>query len=227
LSERRIPISTTILYCSSGREDPAFEQRIIDSLLEVSGDLPIVSVTQFPSNLGRNICVGDVGASGYNYFRQILVGLKEIDTKFVIMAEADCLYPKGYFNYVPERDDVCYRSTKVYVMPDRRHYFFHKREGSTLGQIVGRDFYRDTLEKLFEDAPMWSVEEKNFPKERHRQEDIFTHIERFDPPAPLVTFKTHRGLRYYTHSDRTPILQLPYWGDGRKLRNWYFHGVRK
>jgi hypothetical protein len=220
-------LSTTILYCSSNRERWDFEKRIISSLLEVSDNLPIISVTQKPIELGRNICVGDqIGASGFNYFKQILVGLREINTKFVIMAESDCLYPKGYFDFIPERDDVCYRSTKVYVMPDARDYFFHKVEGSTLGQIVGRDFYLSTLEKLFEGAPQWSAEEKNFPKERHRQVDIFTHIERWDPPAPIVTFKTHRGLRFFTHSERIPILELPYWGSGKALRAYYFHGVK-
>jgi hypothetical protein len=217
---------TTILYCSSNREKPDFESRIIDKLLEVSGDIPIVSVTQKPTNLGRNICVGDVGASGFNYFKQILIGLREIKTEFVIMAEADCIYPKGYFNIIPIKENVCYRATKVYVMPDARDYFFHKKEGSTLGQIVGRDFYLETMEKLFHGAPEWSIDEKNFPKERHNQEDIFSYIERWEPPAPIVTFKTHRGLRYYTHSDRTPILELPYWGSGKSLRAYYFHGVK-
>lgn len=217
---------TTILYCSSNRENPDFEKRIIDNLIEVSGNLPIVSVTQKPMELGRNICVTDVGASGFNYFRQILIGLREINTKFVISAEADCLYPKSYFDFVPEKDDICYRATKVYVMPDGRDYFFHKKEGSTLGQIVGRDFYLSTMEELFKGAPEWSVEEKNFPKERHKHEDIFAHIERWEPPAPIVTFKTHRGLRFFTHSQRIPIYSLPYWGDGKSLRAYYFHGVK-
>ena len=217
---------TTILYCSSNREKPDFESRIIENLLSVSEDIPIVSVTQIPMQLGRNICVGKVGASGFNYFKQILTGLRVINSQFVIMAESDCLYPKGYFDFIPEHDDICYRATQVYVMPDARDYFFHKVEGSTLGQIVGRDFYLETMEKLFEGAPEWSIEEKNFPKERHKQVDIFTHIERWTPPAPLVTFKTHRGLRYYTHSERTPIPEIPYWGNGKSLRAYYFHGVK-
>jgi hypothetical protein len=94
-----------------------------------------------------------------------------------------------------------------------------------LGQIVGTEYYRETLEKLFDGAPEWSPEEKNFPKERHGQVDIFKQFERWEPPFPVVTFKTHRGLRYYTHSDRTPIPELPYWGDGKSLRAYFFHGV--
>lgn len=219
-------MNTTILYCSSGREKPDFEKRIVDSLLKVSGELPIVSVTQKPMDIGHNICVGDVGASGFNFFRQILIGLKEIKTKFVISAEADCLYPESYFDFIPPRDDVCYRANQVYIMPDGRDYFFYKEGGSTLGQIVGCNYYLSTLEKLFEGTPEWSVEEKNFPKERHHKSDIFRDIERWDPLAPIISFKTHRGMRYYTHSDRTPIYELPYWGNGTKLRNYYFHGIK-
>ena len=153
--------------------------------------------------------------------------LKGIKTKFVISAEADSIYPKGYFDFIPKRDDVCYRSTKLYIMPDGRDYYFHKLEGSTVGQIVGRDFYIATLEKLFENTPQWSEEEKNFPKERYGHNDIFDYIERFEPPAPIISFKTHRGLRYYTHSDRTPIYKLPYWGSGKELRAYYFHGIKE
>jgi hypothetical protein len=31
-------------------------------------------------------------------------------------------------------------------------------------------------------------------------------------------------MRYYTHSDRTPIPELPYWGLGSKVRSYYLHG---
>lgn len=218
-------MNITILYYSSGRENPGFEQRIIERLIRASKGLPIISVTQKPLHLGHNICVGDVGASGFNLFRQVLIGLKKVKTKFVASAEADSLYPDTYFDFIPEKDDVCYRATQIYVMPDARDYFFHKEEGTVLGQIVGRDFYLSTLEKLFQGAPQWSIEEKNFPKERCKQDDIFTEIKRFDPPAPIITFKTHRGLRYYTHSKRDPIYALPYWGNGKDLRAYYFHGI--
>lgn len=217
-------MSNTILYYSSGREGTDFEQRIIEALLKVSGDTPIISITQAPLDLGHNICVGDVGASGFNMFRQVLIGLKEVKTKFVVSAEADSIYPPGYFDFIPERDDIPYRATNLYVVPDRRDFFFRKLEGSTVAQTVGRDFYMETLEKLFEGAPQWSVEEKNFPKERLKKEDIFNTYERWDPPSPIVTFKTHKGMRYYTHSERIPIYDIPYWGNSKRLRKYFFSG---
>jgi hypothetical protein len=109
-------------------------------------------------------------------------------------------------------------------MPDKRDFYFYKKEGATHAQHVGREFYIETLERLFKDAPEWSVEEKNFPKERTRKEDVFSHIEYYTTINPVFQIKTHRGMRYYTHSDRTPIPEIPYWGPGKEARLFYLHG---
>jgi len=209
-------------------EHPLFEQRIREGILDNCGELPIVSVTQRPTDFGQNICVGNkVGVSGFNFFRQVLIACKAAKTKFVLSAEADCCYPPDYFQFEPEKDDVCYRNSNLYVMPDHRAYWFYKGEGATHAQIVGREFYIKTLEKLFEGAPEWSATEKNFPKERHKKEDVFDHIEYYKTKFPVFQIKTHRSMRYYTHSERVPIYDLPYWGDGKKLRTFYLDGVKE
>jgi hypothetical protein len=218
-------MSATILYYTSNKEDPAFERRIIENLLEHCGELPIISISQQPIDLGYNIVVGDVGVSGFNMFRQVQRGLEATGTDFVISAEADCLYPPDYFTYRPPRLDRCYRNSNLYVMPDLRSFYFKKSEGATHAQIVGREYYLETLNKLFEGAPEWSTEERNFPKERHKQEDVFTETEMYETENPVFQIKTHKGMRYYTHSDRTPIQEIPYWGDGRIMRNKFVKGI--
>lgn len=211
----------TIIYYTSNREDENFERKVQENLLDNCGDIPIISVSHKPINLGKNICVGDVGTSGFNMFRQVQIACREAKTKFVISAEADCLYPPDYFTFRPEKDDKCYRDSNLFVMPDRRDFFFYKEEGATHAQIVGREFYLNTLDKLFKDAPEWSVEEKNFPKERFRKADVFDEILYWKSENPVFQIKTHKGMRYYTHSDRTPIPSLPYWGSGRDIRAKY------
>ena len=108
-------------------------------------------------------------------------------------------------------------------MGDRRRYFFYKPGGATHAQIVGRQFYIDTLEKLFEGEPMWSAEQKNFPKEKFRakKEDVFDHIEYYRTENPVFQIKTHRGMRYYTHSERERIDEIKYWGKGKDIYNYY------
>lgn len=216
--------NATIIYYTSNREDPAFEARVQENLLKNCGGLPIISVSHKPINLGKNICVGDVGTSGFNMFRQVEIACEAATTPFIISAEADCLYPPDYFTFRPKELDRCYRNSNLYVMPDRRAYFFYKEEGATHAQIVGREYYLKTLKKLFEGAPRWSTEEKNFPKERLRKADVFDKIYYWRTENPVFQIKTHRGMRYYTHSDRTPIQELPYWGAGEKVRSYYLYG---
>lgn len=215
---------STIIYYSSNREKPDFEKRVMENLLKVRGDLPIVSVTQTHPGPVEGLITGDVGVSGFNMFRQVQMALELVKTKFVISAEADCLYPPDYFQFMPERDDVCYRNSNLYVMPDARDYFFYKEEGATHAQVVGTEFYKERLDSYFYGAPEWSPTEKNFPKERWGKEDVFDEIEYFRTENPVFQIKTHRGMRYFTHSDRTPIHGLPYWGNGRNIRAYYLHG---
>ena len=216
--------SKTIIYYTSNREKPDFEERVKENILKVSMGLPIISISQKPINFGRNYCVGDVGASGFNMFRQVQIACQIATSDFIISAECDCLYPPDYFTFTPEKLDVCYRDSNLYVMPDMRDFYFSKKEGATHAQIVGRKFYLDTLNKLFDGAQKWMPEEKNFPKERWKQEDVFPHVEHYHTENPVFQIKTHKGMRYFTHSDRTPIQSIPYWGDGRKAREFYLHG---
>lgn len=206
----------SVIYYTSNREDPEFEKRIQDNILSVT-DLPIVSVSQKPINFGKNICVGDVGASGFNCFRQVQIALQNTDANFVISAEADCLYPPDYFTFRPETVE-CWRNNNLYVMGDRRSYFWKKPEGQTHAQIIGRQYYLNRLNELFDGAPEWSMKEMNFPKERHRKEDIFDKINYWTSDNPVVQIKTHKGMRYYTHSDRIDRHEIPYWGKGKELK---------
>jgi len=165
--------------------------------------------------------------SGFNFFRQWQIGLEVAKTDLVISAEADCLYPPDYFQYRPPRLDKCYRNSNLYVMPDLRSFFFKKSEGATHAQVIGREFFLNRLNELFVGAPEWSAEEKNFPKERWKQEDIFSEaeIEMYESENPVFQVKTHKGMRYYTHSDRTPIPEIKYWGNGTPLRNYLIKGI--
>jgi len=219
-------MKATIIYYTSNQEHPEFEARIRANILKVT-DLPVVSVSQYPIDFGKNICIGDVGASNFNMFRQIQIGCQNTKADFVISAEADCLYPPDYFTFRPKELDRCYRNSNVYVMGDHRNYWFHKKEGATHAQIIGRKYYLEVLKEQFRGAPQWSVEEKNFPKERKKKDDIFDKIYYWQTENPVFQVKTHRSMRYYTHSERVPICDLPYWGNGKEVRKKLMKGVKE
>lgn len=210
----------TIIYISSNKEHPEFERKTRETLLENCGELPIIAVTQNPVDLGpnsKNIVVGDIGASGFNFCRQIQIGVKEAKTDFVISAESDCLYPPDYFTFTPERLDRCYRNTNIYVLKYKSGFF--KKKSSTFAQIVGREWYLKQLDSLFVGQPQWNIEMKNFPKEIGRK--FMQEFEYFETLNPCLSFKTGRGMRLHTLTDNTELQEIPYWGTVEEVREYY------
>lgn len=214
---------TTILYVSSNREDPEFERKTRQTLLENCGELPIVAVTQKPVDLGwnsQNIVVGDVGASGFNFVRQLQIATEAVTTKFVIHAESDCLYPPDYFQFVPPRDDIAYRNTNIYVLKYNQGFF--KKRSSTFAQIVGRDWYLNRLNYLFSykpNLPKWDTKMFSFPKEIGLK--FLDSYEYFTTENPCVSFKTGNGMRLQTITKSEELQEIPYWGTVSEVREKY------
>lgn len=211
----------TIIYYTSNREDPAFEQKIIDDMLSKAGDIPIISVSQKPINLGRNICVGEVGSSYVNEWRQILIGAKQAATDYLIMAESDFLYPPEYFKFEPTGENI-YRYDNVWVMWLSRFYRrnFHRKYYSEGAQIVKRKYFIDLLENYFSGFPQWS--DQHYKKLGHKyapyqnQDYVF-----FQGENPCISIKTRMGINYYTGHQYGPenvSNNFPYWGHINDLR---------
>jgi hypothetical protein len=211
-------MTATIIFVSSNRESPKFEKHIIDDLKSKIGDFEVVSVTQKPVDLGKNIVVGDVGASGFNFCRQVLWACLHATGEYVISAESDCLYSPDYFRFVPKRLDIPYRNTNIYVQKYGQD-FVCKKTMSTFSQVIGRDFYISRLQSLFEGLPMWSMDYKNFPKEIGKK--LFNEFETFETMYPCLSFKTGHGMRKHSNTDEIPVYELPYWGSIEELRKKY------
>lgn len=209
---------TTIIYLTSNRENFAFEAQIRADLRSKCKDLPIVSVSQKPIDLGTNICVGNVGASGFNFVRQVLIACEAAKTPFITHAEADCLYSPDYFQFMPKRLDIPYRNTNIYVQKYHQD-FVCKKQSSTFSQVVGREFYIQRLKWLLDGQPMWSTAMKNFPKEIGKQ--FFEAFEYFETQYPCISFKTGGGMRKHSHTNEIPVYDLPYWGNIADLRQQY------
>jgi hypothetical protein len=198
---------TTVIYYTSNQEDEAFEQKIREKLLEVIGDLPLISVSQKPINLGKNICVGEVGVSNQNAHRQLQVGCEAATTKYIHIAEADCLYSKEYFEYRPPVDNRAFR-TPIYV-----HYLkgdrFHKKRASECATVVGREYLIYRIKRSLRNRPMWEptlVHGASVPF-TFRHEDW----EQFDLSVPPISLKTGKGM-HQTHGYVGTETELPYWG---------------
>jgi len=205
---------TTIIYYTSNRESTEFEKKITDNLLKNCGGLPVISVSQKPIDLGINICVGDIGQSYLNEWKQVLIGLKEAKTRFCVSAESDCLYPPEYFNFIPPREDLVYRYGNVWVYWKRRNKFWKKPrcEGA---QMCSREYWIERLEKALSisDKPN-EIVTKIFPSDDNKS---WTG-------NPVVTFITGDGIGTKTSLLKVePVKELPYWGTADLISNQIFY----
>lgn len=212
----------TVVYYTSNREDPVFEQKIRDHLLETIGDIPLISVSQKPIEFGYNLCVGDVGLSDQNVHRQLQLGAKAAETPFVISAESDCLYPKEYFQFIPPEVNHSYRLDNVFILSSTGG--FRRKAYSECGQIAGRDYLIRSIDKFYDGYGQWTTK-----KERgHRLRYLFGSYRAlkdapwsfFHTETPIVNIKTGKGLHQVTRVNylEESVDELPYWGSADHLR---------
>lgn len=199
----------TILYYTGSREDPQFEAKIINNLKTQAGEIPIVSVSQKPLDLGKNICVGDIGHSYLNMHKQIYAGLKHIKTDYVAMAESDFLYPPGYFSFQPKDKDM-YRYDNVWIVFKNGPYSFRRKRNSEGASYIKREFLMTQVKKRLDGILKSDI--------------LAVPFESFGGKYACVSFKTGSGVRSQTnilHGRSNISTKLPYWGYIGKFREEY------
>jgi hypothetical protein len=106
----------TIIYITNNVLNPVIANACIKKLKEAAGDNPIISVSQKPIKLGKNICVGDIGSSRMSIYKQQLTGLRESTTEHIAIAEHDVLYTKEHFEFDPLCNDVFYYNVNLFFL---------------------------------------------------------------------------------------------------------------
>jgi len=208
----------TIIYYTSNIEDEKFENKIVQGIMDVKGDIPVISVSQKPMNFGENICVGDVGYSYVNAFRQLRIGCEKAKTPFVIMAESDCLYPKsGYFDFVPTDPNVIYNFNNVWIFFKRKPQLFYRKYQTHGSIIYGREYLMDFIDNILKDCPIWTREKIGFPWYGPEQKFV-----EFGGEVPIINVITGANNRRGTHLlKQEPVGHLPYWGTGEEVKKKY------
>jgi hypothetical protein len=207
----------TIIYYSSNSEDPKFEAKIQANL----PDLPIISVTQKPCTLGKNICVGERGNSYINEYRQILLALKEVKTPYFISCEADFLYPQDYFEFEPTGENI-YRSDNVWIVKDR----FYKKPYSEGSQIAKTDYMISFIEHYLDGLPEWFgtrplPTDRFFKTYQQHQKELWRLPFTFFHTDPCLSFKTGNGVMMATKTSGEKVDNLPIWGNIKELKEKY------
>jgi hypothetical protein len=214
----------TVVYYTGNSEDAGFEQKIQEQLILSMHDCDcdLISVSQKPCTVGKNICVGEVGHSDLNAIRQLSIGIEEAKTEFVIPAESDCLYPPEYFKFIPSDEKTWYRYNNVWMMCSWKSklmaWDFRKKFFSECAQILGRDFWLERIKIALDGFPQWSNEYKPIRVLREK----WVNTEEWNGILPVVNIKTGNGLRKTTRVTGGESKELPYWGVAEDLRKELF-----
>lgn len=235
----------TLLYYTANRIGQSFADVVRDELVAVAEEFPLVVVAQrpvypscdwLPDRL-TTVIVGDIGASIYNVYRQILVGAKAALTTYVACCEDDSLYTAEHFAFRPLSDDTFYYNRNRWVITRKlsddkthRQAFYYWRERTQMAQcICHRELLIETLEEKFAKYPIpppsTDVAKKSGWGEPGRYEKNLGLTPRkrayFDTVAPNVTFnhaESLMGRRKVNDSDEIRK-DLPPWGPADDLWN--------
>ena len=205
-------------------------------LLKAIGDTPIISVSHKPMKFGKNICVGEIGRSGYNLYKQILIGVKEAKTKYVAMAEDDTLYSSEHFSYrPPDGNTFSYDINKWSIFSWTRPPTFSYRPRKSMSSlIVARDALAKTLEERYAKYPVFEEIPKDIYKYYWGEPGRFeNHLgitplkkEEFSSPVPNIIFSTSEALGFSqlgkrkSHTNITKTEIAP-WGTAQDVLKLY------
>ncbi len=202
-----MPTDRTIVYYTSNQEDPIFERRIQARLRETSRDhVPIISVSHRPMAFGDNICVGEQLPCDFNIIKQIYLGIEAAKTPWILVAEADSLYPPEYFTWTPTGDNTVWCYYNVWILSRWRrscpnYYFKGRSEGM---QMIRRDPWLQKCEAYLRVCGSgWKAEVHDpradpFLNEEYRLGWGWGRPDMHTPAA--ISLKTGAGLRHNTRT---------------------------
>jgi hypothetical protein len=145
----------TIIYLTDGTLDEQIARKCREHLEKQAGGIPIVSVSQKPLAFGKNVCVGEIGRSWLSLYKQLYAGLTTARTKYIAIAEHDCLYRREHFTFKPPRDDTFYYNRNTWLVqwggnhPELNGMYSYWPKRYCLSQLVcNRMLFKDWVGKI-------------------------------------------------------------------------------
>jgi hypothetical protein len=111
------------------------------NILESSGGRRIISVSHKPIDFGENI-VMELERGNLAINIQMMEALKRVNTKYIAIAEHDCLYTSEHYNFIPPDDSFWYNEnvwclqTHSDNKPEYNGMFSWFRERKANSQVV-------------------------------------------------------------------------------------------
>jgi hypothetical protein len=218
-------MDTTCLYYTGHLPPEKFLLSIRNKLRESAGEIPIVSVSHYPIDLGKNHVVGEKPKTVWTAYQQIIIGLRLVETKWVVLCEDDTIYPPEHLRFVPLKDNLFWYNTNRWVCDPTEFWFANRANMSQL--ICARDLLLEFMEKRFdiikgpEDPLMSFCSEPGRYKGKHdRHLGLATKcVRKYLTDIPLIGFNNRESLggRRKISSNAVIKKELPYWGVAKEL----------
>ena len=222
---------TAIYYTANVIREP-FGENVRKQILKCIDNMPLISISQKPMNFGENICVGNIGQSHINIYRQMLIGAKAAQTDYVIMCEDDILYTPGHFtSFLPDLDTFAYNLNRWRIYTWSSVFSYTSRVVASQ-LIAPRLQLIKTLQEKFDKFPnpdrsIW----KFFcePGRREKQLGVtpqkMINFKSKDPSNLVFNHKdsicfAHKGKRKSHGPNRKK--KLPYWGTVKDVMKKYY-----
>jgi len=213
----------TIIYYTANRESESLNKLVRDTLMDAADGMPIISVSQEPIDFGQNICVGDVGFTCHNSVRQVWLGAMAATTRYVALAEADCLYPQEHFRYKPHNDKNFWYDRNVWILSEMG--FTECRKTSIAGITVNREKLIRSINSSLKGRDLWYRKDTkhNIPRayKRHGWHSCWT-----EQPIVMIDHKNgmhpiHEPLKgenkYFREISYDTIDELAPWGKAKDI----------
>jgi hypothetical protein len=223
----------TIVYYTANFINSFSAEAIRNQLLIAKGDIPLISVSQKPINFGENICVGNIGRSQINIYRQVLIGAKAVKTKYVALCEDDCLYSPSHFTcFRPKDNEFAYNWNRWGLYTWSRPPVFSNKHRIVLSNCIApKDLIIETSEERFARYPDESQIPLHHFAEFGKYEKWMNITRRpvviFESPEPTVMFSHPEALGFAGLGTRKGLggdrcFELPYWGTAKDVLKKYF-----
>lgn len=221
----------TILYCTASLIPEFTAEKIRSHLLKVIEEkYPIVSVSQKPISFGQNICVGEIGQSNYNYFKQMLIGAKQVKTKYLVLCDDDTLYVAEHFTHRPSNENAFTYNTNTWIAGTKL-FWRQKDMTGMFCHICPTDLLINNLTPRFEMYPIQPRDVRHFG-EPGKFDTKFgipnAKVETFSTKLPLVTFEYRGSLngkrkRFGLKDPNSYTYDLKPFGNAKNLRKEYWN----
>lgn len=222
----------TLLYYTSNKIDNTVATNVREHLLKINNNkYPIISVSQKPIDFGENICVGEIGVSSYNLYKQILIGAQNVKTKYIACCEDDALYTMEHFSFRPPDEKTFLYNINMWFAEDIQ--FWHKNETGMLTCICPTSYLIETLEARFKKFPS-QIQGKDKEVYRYFQEPgkfdrnfgiPNANFAYFETKIPIPVFNYRGSLHGKAGAKNVPRVfanPLDGWGDSITLWNKFW-----